>query len=242
MEGSIYSGSADPANAATESAPLFLIIGAGSRGRGYAQALADSGKGIVSTVAEPDTFKRLELGRRLIWGDKGPCEGDSFASFEDWLQWEKSRRARAAAGQQVPPGIDAAFVCVLDELHRDIVIALASLGGVHIMCEKPLATTLDDCLDIYRALRESGTGNTIFTIGHVLRYSPHNITLRKLVLEDRVIGDVLAVDHTYVVSWYFPTILGLFRKMGVLSGAINSRNMLRSSDDSRQLIRLKMRH
>jgi predicted dehydrogenase len=42
----------------------------------------------------------------------------------------------------------------------------------------------------------------VFSIGHVLRYSPHNILLRKLVLEDRVIGDLLSVNHTEPVGWW----------------------------------------
>jgi len=67
------------------------------------------------------------------------------------------------------------------------------------MCEKPLATTLGDCLSMYGALANQ---DTIFAIGHVLRYSPHNILLRKLLLEDRVIGDVLSVEHTEPVGWW----------------------------------------
>ncbi len=36
----------------------------------------------------------------------------------------------------------------------------------------------------------------------MLRYSPHNVTLRRLLLEDRVIGDLLSVDHTEPVGWW----------------------------------------
>jgi predicted dehydrogenase len=44
------------------------------------------------------------------------------------------------------------FVTVLDEMHIYVIKALAPLG-LHIMCEKPLATNLDDCIDILGTMR-----------------------------------------------------------------------------------------
>ena len=73
------------------------------------------------------------------------------------------------------------------------------------MCEKPLATRLEHCVDMHRALAANKTlrGETmLFSIGHVLRYSPHNMMLRRLLLEDRVIGDILSVVHTEPVGWW----------------------------------------
>jgi hypothetical protein len=68
------------------------------------------------------------------------------------------------------------------------------------MCEKPLATSLDDCVEIYKSVVGKGGEEKLFGIGHVLRYSPHNMLLRKLVLEEKVIGDVMAVNHTEPVG------------------------------------------
>ncbi len=123
--------------------PRILIIGAGSRGRAYAEAVRCATHGVVAAVAEPDDFKRRNLGAKYIWGAGTPTEGSEFASWEDFIAYERHRRRTAAAGgvdTAVPPGIDAVFVCVLDEMHHDVVMALAGLGGLHIMCEKPLAT------------------------------------------------------------------------------------------------------
>lgn len=194
------------------SPPRILIIGAGSRGRTYAEATETSSNGIVVGVVEPDEYKRTDLGRKHIWGAQGraaPAEGESFPGWVEFLAYERERRRRAAAGEAgVPAGVDAAFVCVLDEMHRAVIEGLVALGGVHIMCEKPLATTLEDCVAIYRALRRNAADDTgyaskhVFSIGHVLRYSPHNVLLRKLLLADRVIGDVLSVVHTEPVGWW----------------------------------------
>ena len=194
-----------PKPAMSASPPRVLIIGAGSRGQTYARCTTTGSNGIVMAVAEPDEFKRAQLGRKYIWSNNAPTEGSQFASWRDFIVYEKARRDRVRNGEaNVPLGVDAAFVCVQDEMHREVVVALAELGGLHIMCEKPLATRLEDCVDMYRALRanknEKGE-EMVFSIGHVLRYSPHNMQLRKLVLEERVIGDVLSVVHTEPVGW-----------------------------------------
>jgi predicted dehydrogenase len=185
--------------------PRILIIGAGSRGDTYARAVYESGRGIVAAVAEPIAFKRKLLGSKYIWGpNASPSAGQEFDGWKAFLSWETQRRSDAAAGHQVPSGIDGVFICVLDEQHAQVIRALAPLA-IHTLCEKPLATTLKDCLDISTAMSsQQGGQSAIFGIGHVLRYSPHNILLRKLVLQDQVIGPVLSVEHTEPVgNWHF---------------------------------------
>ncbi len=96
--------------------------------------------------------------------------------------------------------MDGVFICVQDQMHKEVVLGLEVLG-LHIMCEKPLATSLDDCVDIYRSVL-AGEVKKLFSIGHVLRYSPYNMLLRKLLVEKKVIGDVMAVNHTEPVGWW----------------------------------------
>ncbi|KAK8018846.1 oxidoreductase family protein [Apiospora marii] len=186
------------------SPPRILVIGAGSRGRTYARSAISSSNGVVVAVAEPDQYKREQFARNFIFrgksSDEPAPEGSLFADWHDFLDWEMTRREREKAGEAVPEGVDAVFVCVLDEMHHDVVVGLAPLG-LHIMCEKPLATTLADCVAMYRALAPHQQSK-VFSVGHVLRYSPHNILLRKLLLEDRAIGDILSVVHTEPVGWW----------------------------------------
>jgi predicted dehydrogenase len=191
-----------PRPAFSASPPRFIIIGAGSRGFKYAEAIASVSNGVVAAVADPRRYSRESLGATYIWGrDGAPAEGQCFTGWTEFIEYEQQRRRREAAGEDgVPPGVDGAFICVLDEMHRDVVVALGPLG-LHIMCEKPLACSMADCLDMYKALRLSSTAR-VFSIGHVLRYSPHNIMLRRLLVEDRVIGDINSVVHTEPVGWW----------------------------------------
>lgn len=182
------------------SPPRVIVIGGGSRGHAYARAISEHTPGIIAAVAEPVPFKCAEFGRSFIWGlNAEPGDGQAFSHWQDFLTYETQRRARVVAGDaSAPPGVDAAFVCVLDEMHREVVVGLAPLR-LHVMCEKPLASNLNDCLEMYDALSISGT---LFSIGHVLRYSPHNVLLRNLLLSNRAIGDVVSVEHTEPVGWW----------------------------------------
>jgi predicted dehydrogenase len=199
--------------------PQFLVIGAGSRGTSYARAVTLATAGTIAAVAEPDEFKRRAFGKKYIWGDGVPLPGQEFVSWQDWLGWEAARRAAyGEAGQHAVTGV---FICTMDETHAEIIQALARLN-LHIMCEKPLALSLADCLSISRTFRNAGvravangerhgavpTADTknspskIFSIGHVLRYNPHNQLLRTLLLHDKVIGEIVSIEHTEPVGWW----------------------------------------
>ena len=187
--------------------PKFLVIGGGSRGNAYAKAVTNVTNGEIYSVAEIDDFKRRDFGTRYIWGEEGtPVEGQQFGDWQEWLTWEQERRRKKEAGEgnEDHVGVVGVFVCTLDESHAEILRAIAPLQ-LHILCEKPLATSLSDCLSIYDALLPDGpasTPNKVFSIGHVLRYSPHNTLLRKLLLTDSVVGEIVSLEHTEPVGWW----------------------------------------
>lgn len=203
-----HSGGSIPPDLIQESRPLsFLIIGAGSRGNAYATAISENHtiNGYVGAIAEPITGKRHSFWRKYVSGRKEPRPGEVFETWQEFVDYELDRRNRKEKSEPVLEGVDGVFVCVLDEMHAEIITTLAPLH-LHIMSEKPLATTLQDCLKIYRSLKPPGgePDRAIFSIGHVLRYSPHNMLLRQLLLEDEVIGDVLSIEHTEPVGyWHF---------------------------------------
>ena len=184
----------------TETRLRYLVIGAGQRGVSYARPLRRSTIAQIYAVAEPVEFRRKTFGRDYVWANEDPKLGQEFSSWSEWLIWETDRRKRLTNGEDQPPGVDGVIVCTLDETHVEILIAIAPLQ-LHILCEKPLATSLTDCLRIYKSLQPLQK-NKIFSVGHVLRYSPHNILLRKLLLHDRVIGDILSIEHTEPVGWW----------------------------------------
>ncbi|PMD40945.1 NAD(P)-binding protein [Hyaloscypha variabilis F] len=200
-----------PAPQPVRRGPRILFIGAGSQGHAYAEPITRLHLGQVVAVCEPIPFKRSEFGQRYIWGlsNRTPLPHEEFADWADFVKYEVNRRERVKSGEIKEgdaefKGVEAVFVTVLDELHVPVVKALAPLG-LHIMCEKPLATSLDACIDILGAVTRGWEvlgRKTVFGIGHVLRYSPHNILLRKLVRVERVVGDVISVEHAEPVGWW----------------------------------------
>lgn len=195
----------------TRTGPRFITLGAGSRGTAYAQAVTTTTNGSIHAVADPHAFRRREFGRRFIWGDSHDkaAPGQEFSDWREWVAYEVNRRQNGT-GEGV--GVHGVFICTLDHTHVEIVLSIARyFPDLHILCEKPLALSLADCLSVYRALTTTTTGSdnsssqetkAIFSIGHVLRYSPHNNILRRVVLHDRAIGDIVSLEHTEPVGWW----------------------------------------
>lgn len=70
------------------------------------------------------------------------------------------------------------------------------------LCEKPLSTNLESCISLCNSVCDPTFQPVLLATGHVLRYSPHNLLLRKLVCEERAVGEVVNVNHTEQVGWY----------------------------------------
>lgn len=211
-------------------APRIAIIGAGSRGHAYARAVHlnfAEDPAIVSAIVDPIPLKREQLGREFVWGPekREARANEQFDDWQEWVQHEVSVRRNQTPDGEGEEKTDAVVICVLDEMHIEIIMGLKDAGLIggedplHVLCEKPLATTLGDVLKTYKAVREpskttangvnghqDGSGpaspDSIFSICHVLRYSPHNMLLRDLVLEQQVVGSVLSVEHVEPVGWW----------------------------------------
>src|SRR5207244_5993197 len=92
------------------------------------------------------------------------------------------------------PEIDAVYVSTTNELHGQVTIA-AARAGKHVLCEKPLATTLDDAHAMATACREAGV---VLATNHHLRNAPTHRAIRVLI-EEGAVGEVLAVRVFHAV-------------------------------------------
>ena len=88
--------------------------------------------------------------------------------------------------------IDAVSVCVANHAHAEISIA-ALKAGKHVLCEKPMATTLEDCEAMAAAARESGK---FLMIGQNQRLTRAHQKARELV-EQGVLGDIITFRTTF---------------------------------------------
>jgi predicted dehydrogenase len=75
------------------------------------------------------------------------------------------------------PGIDVIDICLPTGMHASVAIAALD-AGKHVLCEKPMALTTEDCSRMLRA-RDRSRG--ILMVAHVLRFWPAYRFLREVV-------------------------------------------------------------
>lgn len=87
------------------------------------------------------------------------------------------------------PGVDWVMVFSPNVFHKEHILA-AFAAGKHVFSEKPLATSIDDCKEIFDAHQKS---NLIFATGFVLRYSPIYQKAKEL-LESGKFGKICNIE------------------------------------------------
>ncbi len=93
------------------------------------------------------------------------------------------------------PEIDWVMIGSPNTLHREHAVAALD-AGKHVFCEKPLATTMDDCLAIAVAAKQSGKH---FSFGLTLRYAPFYRKVREL-LDDNAIGTLISFEFNETIA------------------------------------------
>ncbi len=95
------------------------------------------------------------------------------------------------------PAVDVVYISTTNQLHREQTLA-AARAGKHVLCEKPLALTLEDAEEMVAACRSAGV---VMGTNHHLRNAVTHRTLRRLIAEG-VIGTPLAARVFHAV--YLP--------------------------------------
>ena len=82
--------------------------------------------------------------------------------------------------------VDIVHIATPPSTHHDL--AARALGaGKHVLCEKPLATTLDDARDLVRIADETGR---VLAVNLIMRYDPVCLVVKRIV-ERRLLGEPL---------------------------------------------------
>jgi len=103
--------------------------------------------------------------------------GKAYASVEELLADKK---------------IDAVSVCTSNVTHAEITIA-ALRAGKHVLCEKPMATTLADCEAMVRAAKTAGRA---LMIGQNQRLAKAHVKARELIASG-LIGEIVGFRTTF---------------------------------------------
>ncbi len=88
--------------------------------------------------------------------------------------------------------LDAVSVCVANAMHAEIAIKALN-AGKHVLCEKPMAVTLEQCEAMVEAAEKN---QKILMIGHNQRFAAAHQEARRLI-QDGAIGKVLSFETKF---------------------------------------------
>jgi predicted dehydrogenase len=146
------------------------MIGAGSMARSHVNMIRNIAGTEVTAICDPDEERLKEVSEALGIPFASPNHSDVIAR-ED---------------------VDAVVVASPDFAHAEQAVE-ALRAGKHVMCEKPMVTSLDECRQVVEAADAS---DAVFMIGQVCRFSPGFITGKKLV-DEGAIGELFLVESEY---------------------------------------------
>src|SRR5215472_3480143 len=142
------------------------VVGVGVMGSNHARVLAEFPGVVLAGVADADRQQAHSVGSTL------GCP--ALGSIEELLD----------------RGVDAVSIAAPTHLHRDIALACIA-RGVHVLVEKPIASTVVEGDDIIRAARCAGV---ILMIGHVERFNPAVQAIAEAIRNE----DILSIAITRV--------------------------------------------
>ncbi|RII15953.1 Glucose--fructose oxidoreductase precursor [Streptomyces sp. YIM 130001] len=158
------------------------LIGAGSVGAAHIRAAADADDYEIAAICDP----RSSAARKLA-----PAGLPVFADH----------RAMFAKVQ-----LDAVVVAAPHALHTAMVTEAAE-AGLHVLVEKPMATTVEDCTRMIDACAKAGT---LLAVAHVVHFDPVAEEARRIVASGEY-GRPVLVTHRRSAhydpgsrpSWFF---------------------------------------
>src|ERR1700751_5647074 len=136
------------------------VIGVGVMGSNHARVLAELPGVKLVGVADPDRKRCDQVARSL-----------GCASFSD-------------AGDLMRRGVDAVTIAAPTHLNREIAIDCAG-GGIHVLVEKPIASTVEESRAIVAAARRAGV---TLMVGHVERFNPAVQSIKRAIQDQNILS------------------------------------------------------
>ncbi len=112
-----------------------------------------------------------------------------------WKRQKKYRIPKATTNWRDlvdDPDIDAVVVATPDQTHLEMSSAFLR-AGKHVLCEKPMALTMEECMEMMQVEAETGK---ILMVGQIGRCAPGFCLAKKLVAEGRI-GELYFVESEY---------------------------------------------
>ncbi len=150
----------ETASSETERQIRIGVVGVGIMGSNHARVFAGLSGVTLVGVADPDRTQADFVGKTL------GCAG--VGSVDELLAL----------------GIDAVTIAAPTHLHHETALACIS-RGVHVLVEKPIASTIEEGNDLIAAARRA---NVTLMVGHVERFNPAVEAIREAVKDESILS------------------------------------------------------
>jgi predicted dehydrogenase len=166
------------------------VIGSGGRGINcFGKLLAKRDDARLAAVADSNAV-RMESAARMLENDFSAGRFAAYTDIEAMLRGET---------------LDAVIVTTPDYLHAAHAVAVLRAGVRFVLVDKPLATTVEGCLSITRAMRESG-GQVV--VGFNMRHLPLIARIKEIIANGDI-GALMLIENrefydggrTYMARW-----------------------------------------
>lgn len=158
----------------------LTLLGAGQRGMGAYAPYALEYPDEVEFVAVEETDEERRNKFKELHKIK---EENCFTTWEELLEKPKMS--------------DAILICTMDDMHYEPTMK-ALEKGYHVLLEKPMSNNPLECVEMGDYAEKN---NRVFSICHVLRYTPFFSTIKEILDEGRI-GDIISIQHIENVAYW----------------------------------------
>jgi predicted dehydrogenase len=148
------------------------------------------GAGNIANDRFGPALKKSETSELVAVIDKDIAAATALAE-----RFGAKRQSSSVQALSTMDDVDAVYVATWPTTHSEIVTAVARFGK-HILCEKPLATTLDDCEAMAKVCEQHGVK---LMVGHNMRFNNAHAMVKKFVEENRI-GNIRIVKAEFFTS------------------------------------------
>ena len=153
--------------------PVSIVaIGAGNRTNKYLEYVKQHPEKVkLVGVVELNDIRRHKVAEHFRL--------DASCCYSDYQEFFRS-----------PLKADAVMICTPENMHFKPTM-LAIEAGYHVLLEKPIAQTLEECQAIGKAAQKKGV---LVSVCHVLRYHPYFMKIKELV-DSGELGHIISINH-----------------------------------------------
>jgi predicted dehydrogenase len=155
----------------------IALVGLGSYSRELASALKETKHCRLAGIVTGEEEKKEIWRKKYDLPDKNIYDYENFDSIKD------------------NENIDVIYIALPNSMHAEYVIHAAATGK-HVICEKPMAITVEECDSMIGACKNAGV---MLSVGYRLHFEPYNLEMIKLARQ-KSYGEIKTIEAAHSLA------------------------------------------